>query len=51
MLDMARCQAALERRDAQEQKIETLLAKLSDNSYDTQSVKLRDENTGQQIKF
>ena len=51
MLDMARGQAALERRDVQEQALKTLLAKLSDNSYGTSSLKLPDEDSGRQIKF
>ena len=51
MLDMARGQAALERRDAQEQALKTLLAKLSDNSYGTPNLKLPDEDSGRQIKF
>lgn len=51
MLDMARGQAALERRDAQEQALKTLLAKLSDNSYGTPNLKQPDEDSGRQIKF
>lgn len=51
MLDMARGHAALERRDAQEQALKTLLARLSDHTYGTQKVQLPDEGTGRPINF
>ncbi len=51
MLDMARGHAALERRDAQEQTLKALLARLSDHTYGTQKVQLPDEGTGRPINF